>query len=331
MSVTGVIEYFTASPTGDIDGLMLNEGTIVHWPSLLGQRFREIVEQGDRVKATGVSATGPNGNPVLEIRKLENLTSGKSREIDERNPVPDSRAGMSSETVEREMEERNPVADSRAGIDSKTLRGVARKFTMAARGEVNGLVLSDGTFLHWPPHMGDRFASQIEIGRMVTATGRMMNSPAGSPVMEVDEISGVRSERPEPTMETPPPREDRPDEVDARDFATVRGTVKELTKAPEGEVNGLILRGGTILHWPADLGLHFRESVEPGARIEASGNLDRGPRGERVLEVTSLSSLEPGTAIRTNDQPADHPLEARLRAVEERLDKLARELERRGP
>src|SRR5205085_12242041 len=40
-----------------------------------------------------------------------------------------------------------------------TVRGTVREFTKAPMGEVDGLVLSDGTWVHWPPHLQDRFTA----------------------------------------------------------------------------------------------------------------------------------------------------------------------------
>jgi len=58
------------------------------------------------------------------------------------------------------------------GADTSTMRGKVERFTTAPRGEVDGAVLDDGTWLHWPPHMQDRFAGMIKEGDRVRATGR---------------------------------------------------------------------------------------------------------------------------------------------------------------
>ena len=44
----------------------------------------------------------------------------------------------------------------------QTVEGEVERLTTAPKGETDGAVLADGTMLHWPPHMGDRFAAVAE-------------------------------------------------------------------------------------------------------------------------------------------------------------------------
>src|SRR5262249_26359959 len=39
------------------------------------------------------------------------------------------------------------------GAEFRTVRGTVKEFTTAPKGEVDGLILSDGTWVHWPPHL----------------------------------------------------------------------------------------------------------------------------------------------------------------------------------
>src|SRR5260370_9010212 len=73
-----------------------------------------------------------------------------------------------------------------AGVS--TARGTVQRFTTAPRGEVDGAVLDDGTWLHWPPHMQDRFTGILKEGDRVRATGRPETGPAGDPHFEVPHL-----------------------------------------------------------------------------------------------------------------------------------------------
>src|SRR6266516_2312867 len=53
-----------------------------------------------------------------------------------------------------------------------TVRGTVDRMTTAPLGEVDGAVLDDGTWLHWPPHMQDRFTAIAKERARVEATGR---------------------------------------------------------------------------------------------------------------------------------------------------------------
>src|SRR5258708_5733164 len=77
--------------------------------------------------------------------------------------------------------------------ETSTVRGKVDRFTTAPRGEVDGAVLDEGTWLHWPPHMQDRFANILKEGDRVRATGRTETCPAGDTHFEVQSVTNLRS------------------------------------------------------------------------------------------------------------------------------------------
>jgi hypothetical protein len=105
------------------------------------------------------------------------------------------------------------LAESRAQPPSPsvatTARGKIDRFTTAPMGEVDGAVLDDGTWLHWPPHMQDRFANILKEGDRVRATGRTETGPAGDTHFEIQSVTNLRSndtaENPEFANGPPPP------------------------------------------------------------------------------------------------------------------------------
>jgi hypothetical protein len=109
---------------------------------------------------------------------------------------------------------------------------------------------------------------------------------------------------------------------------TVRGTVRSLTTAPKGEVDGAILDDGTVLHWPPHLEGQFQPLAVVGDRVTAIGQTETAPRGEVHFEVQTLKNDktrastdgEPGTAV-TGDR------ETRLQALEQQLLQIQREIE----
>ncbi|HZT79717.1 MAG TPA: hypothetical protein VFA26_05835 [Gemmataceae bacterium] len=84
----GVVKRFTTAPRGEIDGAVLDDGTVLHWPPHLERRFTAILAKGDRVRATGWIETGPEGDTHLEVRTLTNLRTEASRENDSPAPPP---------------------------------------------------------------------------------------------------------------------------------------------------------------------------------------------------------------------------------------------------
>ena len=50
------------------------------------------------------------------------------------------------------------------GAEILTVRGTVKEFTTAPKGEQDGVILTDGTWAHWPPHLADRFSSILARG-----------------------------------------------------------------------------------------------------------------------------------------------------------------------
>jgi hypothetical protein len=100
-------------------------------------------------------------------------------------------------------------AQAPRGAETTTARGKVERFTTAPRGEVDGAMLDDGTWLHWPPHMQERFKGILKEGDRVRATGRTETGPAGDTHFEVETLTNLRSnaraENPDFANAPPPP------------------------------------------------------------------------------------------------------------------------------
>ena len=81
----------TTAPMGEIDGAVLDDGTVIHWPPHLADRFSAIVTRGDRIQAVGRMETGPAGDTHLEVQTVTNLRTNDSRENDALPPGPGPR------------------------------------------------------------------------------------------------------------------------------------------------------------------------------------------------------------------------------------------------
>jgi hypothetical protein len=225
----------------------------------------------------------------------------------------------------------------------KTVRGTVKEFTTAPRGEVDGLLLSDGTWVHWPPHMQDRFTAIVSRGDRVEATGYWETGPAGDTKLEVSTLTNLATNRTSENPDRPSPARIGPrgrPGPRGRETATVRGTVKEFTTAPKGEVDGLRLSDGTWVHWPPHLQDRFTAIVARGDRVQATGSWENGPADDTKLEISRLTNLTSGKTSDNPDRPQPGPpglgrgpgragdIEERLQALEERVDRLTAQVER---
>jgi hypothetical protein len=146
-------------------------------------------------------------------------------------------------------------------------------------------------------------------------------------------VAGIHAGR--VTAQPPPPRDE--------ESKTVRGTVREFTTAPKGEVDGMILSDGTEVHWPPHLGDKVTALVSKNDRVKVSGWLHTTPQGDTHLRAGTILNLRNDASLNVEDLPErvgrpgkrgrpgpDRPgdVEERLRALENKLDRLAREVER---
>jgi hypothetical protein len=262
-------------------------------------------------------------------------------------------------------------AQPQPAASSTDVRGTVRSMTTAPRGEIDGATLDNGTWLHWPPHMQDRFANSIRVGDEVRAVGRTETGPKGDTRFEVESVTNLRTnakvENPDfangprppapgrgprgrgPGMAgppAPPPAGPRPGErpappaPPAGNFSDIQGTVRSLTTAPRGEVDGAVLDNGTVLHWPPHLADRFANAIKVGEQVRATGRSDTGPAGDTHFEVQSVTVVGTGARVENPDLAlapaaagpslipnASIDLERRLRDIETQLNHLRRDVE----
>lgn len=176
-TVRGTIESMTTAPKGEIDGAVLDDGTVLHWPPHLEDRFTEVAKKGSRVTAEGSMRIGREGDTRLEVRKLTNTDTDATVRNDETGP--------------REKRPKGPPPPPRRSERTETVRGSVARLTTAPKGEVDGAVLEDGTVLHWPPHLEDRFTKVVKKGDRVEVTGFQETTPKGDEHFEVASVTNL--------------------------------------------------------------------------------------------------------------------------------------------
>ncbi|MFL5337059.1 MAG: hypothetical protein ACJ8H8_28740 [Geminicoccaceae bacterium] len=157
--------------------------------------------------------------------------------------------------------------------------GTLAHYTLAPRGEVDGFVLSDGTQVHFPPHLAAALVFTARPGDAVTVQGRRHKN---GPVIEANEIrnkaSGIVFVNSGPKH---PKEEAKPGQVTGKVQFTLHG--------PKGDVNGAILEDGTVLRLPPR---EAATQLAPGQAVTAAGPVVATPMG-KVVEVNKLD-VKPG-------------------------------------
>lgn len=80
-SATGVIRDFTYAPRGEVDGFVLDNGTLIHSPPHLGTQVVAIATPGSQVRVDGWNVSGPAGDARLEARVITNLANNQTLDV----------------------------------------------------------------------------------------------------------------------------------------------------------------------------------------------------------------------------------------------------------
>jgi hypothetical protein len=163
-------------------------------------------------------------------------------------------------------------------------RGQVRQFTLTPRGDIDGLILSDGTEVKTPPHLSTQLAYSVKPGDTVTIHGL---HAAALPLVEAVSITNEATGR--TVVDNGPPGPGRalgagtpipgPNEVQGRVRMTLHG--------PRGEVNGALIENGTVLRLPPPDANRFADPLQPGQALVAEGDGFASALG-KVLEVQEL-------------------------------------------
>lgn len=170
-------------------------------------------------------------------------------------------------------------------------KGTVERFTLTPRGDIDGLILSDGTEIHVPPHLSTQIAATVKPGDTVTVHGIRA---AAAPVVQASSITDEANGR--TVTDNGPPDGPREAAAPPQDVA---GTVRMALHGPRGEINGALLDDGTILRLPPPETARFATLLAPGSAIAAKGRIVDTSIG-RVMAVqafgpspTQLSEVAP--------------------------------------
>jgi len=197
--IIGSIARFTLAPNDQIDGAVLDNGTVIHWPPHMERKITACVSKGDRIRVAGRMGAGPAGDSRFEAQHITNLNTTIGHEIVDNPlaplPVPSRPAEKTPDPVAPPPVDRlrTPAAPPANAVPNRTLRGTVQKFTTNAQGVVDGAVLDDGTLVHWPPALQKRFTGAFVKGDPIRVTGRMENGTTGS-VLEAQVVTNLRTD-----------------------------------------------------------------------------------------------------------------------------------------
>jgi len=177
------------------------------------------------------------------------------------------------------------VAQNAATYDPSQLpaiQGKVAEYSLTPRGDVDGLILVDGTEVHLPPHLGTQLVYAVKPGDAVTIRGlRARAIPMVQAMLVKNDATG--------STVTDTGAGGPPGERSAQQALSATGRIKAQLHGPRGDLNGALLEDGTIVRLPPPEAQRLASTLTAGAPITVQGNGFEGPLG-RVIEARSIGS-----------------------------------------
>jgi hypothetical protein len=159
--VKSQVASFLFNPKGDADGMLLANGMEAHFPPHLSRKVLKLLQPGDTVTLYGVK---PRGVEMIACIAIEDKHG--ERIDDHRPPAKKKHSKKHHEDDDRE----------RATVELED--SIERKLH-GPKGEVRGVLLTDGSIVRFPPHVADgaarkllRPAAKLAVrGEAITASG----------------------------------------------------------------------------------------------------------------------------------------------------------------
>jgi hypothetical protein len=151
-----------------------------------------------------------------------------------------------------------------------TVKGKVAQYLPTPRGEVEGLLLADGTEVQLGPFASTQLVFAVKPGDTVTVHGLHARAlPMVAAASVTNDATGV-------TVLGGPPRLREPEQVEAK------GTVRIVLHNLRGDADGVLLTNGTVVRLPPPAAQKFADLLAPGRLLDARGVGYSGPLGKAV-------------------------------------------------
>ena len=177
-----------------------------------------------------------------------------------------------------------PPAPAAPVAATEQIAGTVSMYLLNPRGEVDGLLLADGTQVKFPPHMSADLTQLVKPNERVTAQG-VREVPPVFTAFTITNSSGQSLNEARPMQPPPPPDLQgmnlKPMQVD--------GKIRIVLYAPRSEIEGAVLDSGVIVRVAPHASGQFSTLFQAGAAISAKGYGTENEFG-RCFEATEIGT-----------------------------------------
>jgi hypothetical protein len=184
-ALQGKVAQYSLTPRGDVDGLILDDGTEIHLPPHLGAQLVFTAKPGDRITVHGLKA---RAIAMVQAMSVTNDATGATVTDNGPDGPPGPR-------------------DSGTYLSAQ---GHIKTQLHGPRGDLNGVLLEDGTIVRLPPEEADRLAAQLAPGQSLYVEGDGIAGPLGK-VIAAQQIGPSQTQLVQVQGPPPPPRGPGPD------------------------------------------------------------------------------------------------------------------------
>lgn len=217
-AISGIVRSFNYGP-GGLDGLILDQGTIVHFPPEYGNQVNTVAPVGASVVASGWSHTGPAGDTLFDATNITNRRTNAAITVTAGpaapgpppppaappppppgppappagSPPPPLAGPVGASPPAPPLGVQNAPVSPAPPVAEATVTGVVRSFNYGPDGQVNGLILSSGTVAYFPPEYSLQVTRTIPVSGRVRVMGSPRPGPTGNQLIDAETITNRQS------------------------------------------------------------------------------------------------------------------------------------------
>ncbi|MBS0369423.1 MAG: hypothetical protein JSS57_09515 [Proteobacteria bacterium] len=173
-AVEGQVQRMLINPYGEVDGLRLSDGTIARFPPHMADALTAAVKVGDAVRIIGRAEAGG----MLKADAIVHTGSGRAL-YDQPPPVGAGRALPPHLRAQR--------------LQPQQVEGRVETVLTGPRGEANGVILSDGSIVRFPP---ESLHLPVQTGAPFAASGLGTRNAFGTSLEAVSMGTALSSLQP---------------------------------------------------------------------------------------------------------------------------------------
>ncbi|MFN6526952.1 hypothetical protein [Nostoc sp. ChiSLP03a] len=148
---TGEVKQYLLNPEGKVDGLLLNNGLQVKFPPQMADSLVRIITPNTKVSIFGDPGFSTRFGQEVRAKSITNSQTGQT--LVEQPPTT------------------APQPPSLSNYSTLSAQGTAQNWLVGHRGEINGVIISNGTIVKFPPHVGEQLTSMANIKNTIQANG----------------------------------------------------------------------------------------------------------------------------------------------------------------